>query len=133
MPKIALEGMRFYGYHGFYPEEQVVGTEFMIDVYIDTILVLLAPGVKIPEDDIQATLSYETVYQVCKIEMKKPVKLIETLATRILSRLKSQFRNAGDDDEALFSLEVKSILVRVSKFHPPLGGRVERAYVEVSG
>jgi dihydroneopterin aldolase len=133
MPKIALEGMRFYGYHGFYPEEQVVGTEFMVDVYIDTILVLLAPGVKIPEDDIQATLSYETVYQVCKIEMKKPVKLIETLATRILSRLKSQFRNAGDDDEALFRLEVKSILVRVSKFHPPLGGRVERAYVEVSG
>ena len=125
--------MRFYGYHGFYPEEQVVGTEFMVDVYIDTILVLLAPGVKIPEDDIQATLSYETVYQVCKIEMKKPVKLIETLATRILSRLKSQFRNAGDDDEALFRLEVKSILVRVSKFHPPLGGRVERAYVEVSG
>lgn len=132
MPKIALEGMRFYGYHGFYPEEQVVGTEFMVDVYIDTHLVRSDPDVKIPEDDIQTTLSYETVYQVCKIEMKKPVKLIETLAARILTRLRGQFRNR-DDDDALFRLEVKSILVRVSKFHPPLGGRVERAYVEVSG
>ena len=132
MPKIALEGMRFYGYHGFYPEEQVVGTEFMVDVYIDTHLVPSDPDVKIPEDDIQTTLSYETVYQVCKIEMKKPVKLIETLAARILTRLRGQFRNR-DDDDALFRLEVKSILVRVSKFHPPLGGRVERAYVEVSG
>jgi dihydroneopterin aldolase len=132
MPKIALEGMRFYGYHGFYPEEQVVGTEFMVDVYIDTNLVRSDPDVKIPEDDIQTTLSYETVYQVCKIEMKKPVKLIETLAARILTRLRGQFRNR-DDDDALFRLEVKSILVRVSKFHPPLGGRVERAYVEVSG
>lgn len=124
--------MRFYGYHGFYPEEQVVGTEFMVDVYIDTNLVRSDPDVKIPEDDIQTTLSYETVYQVCKIEMKKPVKLIETLAARILTRLRGQFRNR-DDDDALFRLEVKSILVRVSKFHPPLGGRVERAYVEVSG
>ena len=133
MPKIALEGMRFYGYHGFYPEEQVVGTEFMVDVYIDTALVLAGPGVKIPEDDIQTTLSYETVYQVCKIEMKKPVKLIETLADRILAQLKRQFHKPGDEDEAPFRLQVKSILVRVSKFHPPLGGRVERAYVEVSG
>jgi dihydroneopterin aldolase len=30
--KVALEGIRFYAYHGFYPEEQKIGNEFFIDL-----------------------------------------------------------------------------------------------------
>ena len=135
MPKIALEGMQFYAFHGFYPEEQVVGNEYMVDVYLDTVVHQIDPSVKLPEDDINTTISYETIYHICKLELKKPVKLIETLAQRILKKIKAQYKNRDEDlDESLlFYVEVKSVLVRVSKFQPPMGGRMHRAFVEVSG
>lgn len=31
---IGLEGMCFYGFYGFYFEEEVLGNEFVIDIYI---------------------------------------------------------------------------------------------------
>ena len=34
MAVIALEGMRFFAYHGFYPEENIIGTNYVVDVYI---------------------------------------------------------------------------------------------------
>ena len=30
--KVALEGVRFFAFHGFYPEEQLTGNEFMVDI-----------------------------------------------------------------------------------------------------
>jgi len=33
---IGLEGMEFFAYHGFYTEEQKIGTTFIVDVYIST-------------------------------------------------------------------------------------------------
>ena len=30
--KVSLEGVRFFAYHGFYPEEQVLGAEFIVDL-----------------------------------------------------------------------------------------------------
>lgn len=134
MPKIALEGMRFHALHGFYAEEQIVGNEYMVDVYLETSIQKYDRYAEIPEDDLNTTISYETIYHICKLEMKKPVKLIETLAQRILKRIKAQYKNREElqDDDQQYHVELKSIQVRVSKFNPPLGGRVHRAYVEVS-
>ena len=83
MLTLALEGMRFYAYLGFYEEEQVVCNEYQVDVYLEAI-VLKHGDAPLPEDDIQTTISYETIYHICKLEMKKPVRLLETLAQRIL-------------------------------------------------
>ena len=35
MGVIAIEGMQFYAYHGRYQEEQVVGNQFIVDVYME--------------------------------------------------------------------------------------------------
>ena len=40
MATIALEGMRFYAYHGYYEEERTLGNEFILDVYVNTEIVL---------------------------------------------------------------------------------------------
>lgn len=135
MFKIALEGMRFYAYHGFYAEEQVVGNEYQVDVYLETSVQKHARDAFIPEDDIQTTISYETIYHICKLEMKKPVRLLETLAQRILKKIKGQYKDQQQEmeDSQDYHVVLQSVTVRVSKFNPPLGGRVERAYVEVSG
>ncbi len=35
MSTIALEGMEFFAYHGCFEEEKIIGTRFIVDLYID--------------------------------------------------------------------------------------------------
>lgn len=114
---IALEGMHFWAKIGYYEEEQLVGNEIHIDVHVDTKEIILDG-----DDDLSSTLNYETIYHLCRLEMKKPVKLLETMALNIHRRIHSQFQDKG--------IEVK---VRISKISPPLNGPVDRAYIEISG
>ena len=116
MAKIALEGMRFYAYHGFYPEERKTGTHFEVDVHIETSF-----SRKVYTDDLYSTINYETVYFICKAAMKKPSKLIETVAARIIIGLQKQFNSS----------KIQNITVRIKKENPPLGGEVRNATVEL--
>jgi len=116
MATIALEGMRFYAYHGFYPEERKTGTHYEVDVTIETSF-----SRKVYTDDLYSTINYETVYFICKTAMKKPSKLIETVAARIIVGLKKQFHSA----------KLGNIIVRIRKENPPLGGEVANAMVEL--
>ena len=113
--KVALEGMQFYAFHGYYDEEQLIGTNFVVDVYVETSFIKAAEF-----DELDGTVNYETVYTICRLEMKKTARLIENVAARILERLSEQFPAASN------------ITVRLSKMNPPLGGPVARSFVEVS-
>lgn len=116
MSVIALEGMRFYAYHGFYEEEQVIGGEYVVDVVVTTFF----PRAVV-EDDLSKTINYETLYLICEAAMRKSDKLLETVASRIALDIKNQFKT------------IKELNVRVKKINPPLGGRVASAWVEVDG
>lgn len=116
MALVALEGMHFYAYHGFYEEEQVIGNDYVVDVYIDTVFTKAAI-----DDDLYQTINYETVYLICEAAMRKNSKLLETVANRIALGIKHQFKI------------IKELKVRVKKLNPPLGGRVDAAFVEVEG
>ncbi len=116
MATIALEGMRFFAYHGVYEEEQILGGDYIVDVEISTLVDKAAI-----EDDVFQTLNYETVYLICEAAMRKPANLIETVASRIALNIKHQFGF------------IKEMKVKVKKLNPPLGGRVESAWVEVDG
>ncbi len=115
MAVIALEGMHFFAYHGYYDEEQKMGTHFIVDVYIATNTKLAAQ-----KDDLEGTVNYETIYFICRTEMKKTSKMIEAVAQRIIDRL--QF---------VFGERTQGIKVRLRKLNPPLGGKVESAYIEL--
>ena len=104
MSLIALEGMEFYAYHGVYEEEQIIGNNFVIDVYITT---NYAKAVE--EDDIFKTINYETVYLVVENVMRKKVKLLETLAEYIIFALKHQFNSI---QEVNIKITKKSILLK---------------------
>ncbi len=131
MRKIVLEGMLFHACHGYYQEEQIVGNQYQVDVYLDTFIELADKNVKLPMDDISTTINYETIYNICKLEMKKPVKMIETLAASILAKIKSYYKDIEHPDD--YQVTIKHIRVRVSKFNPPMGGKIARAYVEIEG
>jgi dihydroneopterin aldolase len=112
--KVSLEGVRFFAYHGFYPEEQVLGTEFIIDV--DTELDVYGAG----GDDISNTVNYERLHQIISEEMEIPRKLLETVAYGILDQIRHEF------------LTVKNIRVAIRKMYPPLGGNVKNSLIELT-
>ena len=114
MGKIAIEGMQFYAYHGHFKEEQFVGNQFIVDIYIETNIAEAAIS-----DDLTKTLNYELVYRIAKDEMKKKSNLLEHAAKRIMDEVDKQFG------------PLEKLRVRVSKLHPSVRGNVERVYVEL--
>ena len=111
MGLIVLEGIQFHAFHGVHAEERLMGGKYQVDVYLDYPFEGNA-------DHLERTANYETVYRLTAERMKAPVKLIEHLAELILADLQLAFSEA-------------KVKVRVSKFQPPVGGVVGRAYVEV--
>lgn len=116
MAMIALEGMHFHAFHGFYEEEQILGNDYVVDVYIETVFTKAAAA-----DDLYQTINYETVYLLCEAVMRKNSKLLEAVAERIVFEIKNQFKG------------ISVLRVKVKKLNPPLGGRVDAAFVEVRG
>ncbi|MEM8907630.1 MAG: dihydroneopterin aldolase [Bacteroidota bacterium] len=113
MGKIALEGMKFYAYHGVYEEEQIIGNHFIVDVYIET-----SYEEAIADDDIHQTINYETVYLVCQTQMKRKVRLLETLLENIRTNLKHQFNS------------IQEVTIRIKKLNPIPGHQVSSSSIE---
>ena len=111
--RVSLEAYRQYAYHGFYPLEQKIGSEFIVDIHTET--EVYGDG----EDQLQNTVNYERLFQIAKAEMDTPRKLIETVAHRILDQIRHEF------------LATKSIQVRIRKINPPLGAEIANSAVEL--
>lgn len=113
MGVIALEGMEFYAFHGYYESERKKGNTFLVDVYISTDFEVAAS-----DDELEATVNYENVYNIVKEVMAEEHKLLERLARRVIDEL-----HAGLPD-------ISSARVRVSKLNPPIEGVARKAWVE---
>jgi len=112
--KVSLTGVRFFSFHGFYPEEQILGTEFIVD--IETELEVYGSG----NDDISNTVNYERLAQIASEEMSIPRKLIETVAHSMLGRIRHEF------------LAVQIIRINIRKMHPPMGLEINNSSIELS-
>jgi len=115
MGKIAIEGMRFYAFHGFYDEEQKIGNDYEVSVYVDTNFAAAAS-----KDDLAGTVNYETIYRIVKIEMQKRTRLLEALAQRIIDKIKALFDT------------IETITLRLAKLSPPISGDINRVWIEIS-
>ncbi|MFN0013719.1 MAG: dihydroneopterin aldolase [Saprospiraceae bacterium] len=113
MALIAIEGMKFHAFHGVYEAERKIGTDYMVDVYVQTVIAAASAS-----DQLEATINYESVYLACKMEMSQPKQLIESVLNGIFQRMKKQFPG------------MMALKVRVRKMNPPLGGQVASAWVE---
>jgi 7,8-dihydroneopterin aldolase/epimerase/oxygenase len=113
MTTITLQGVTFFAYHGFYPEEQKLGNCFIVDIAVD-----VEPGEQI--DDINSTVNYEQLYAIVHDQMTQTRKLIETVADGILKDIKINYPG------------VERISVTVKKMNPPLNHKVDYAGVTVN-
>jgi 7,8-dihydroneopterin aldolase/epimerase/oxygenase len=83
--KVALEGVRFFAFHGFYPEEQLIGNEFILDIITE--MNVVSDG----GDNLENTVNYERLFEIASSEMKHTRKLLETVAHGILNRIAEEF------------------------------------------
>ncbi len=104
--------MEFYAYHGCFKEEQIIGTRFLVDLYLET-------NTEEAEktDDLEDTVNYQEVYLLVKKEMDIKSKLLEHVGRRILDSIMKRFPR-------LVSAELK-----ISKMNPPLGGKIKNVSI----
>lgn len=112
---IKLSNMEFRAFHGCYLLEQQVGNRFSVNLEIDTWQDDIAA------DRVENAVSYLTVYEVVREQMKITQNTIETVALNIINALKSQFT------------QIDSVTCEVAKIAPPLGGKIERVSVILRG
>lgn len=107
--------MRFYAYHGVLKQETKVGNYYVVNIHIDADLSYACNS-----DNVEDTINYAIVYDLVKAEMQKPSKLIEHVAMRIYTSIKSEFP------------QIINLEVRLAKNSPPIRGDVQSAEVIIS-
>jgi len=112
---IELEGLEFYGYHGCFVEEQVVGNKFIVYVRMEYNAEKPAAS-----DAITDALNYQRAYEMIQEEFKIKSHLLEHVAQRLLDMLYAKFP------------ELESATVKVSKMNPPMGGQIEKVSLTLS-
>jgi len=92
--KITMDELRFFAYHGFYPEEQVTGNTFFVSVSISFPLAEFRKEEEL--DDLDKTINYETVYEIINSEMSVARKLLETVCQHMLQKIIGEFSYVED-------------------------------------
>ena len=116
MAQLVLENMEFYAFHGHYPEEQVIGGRYQVDLIFETNTTRAEAS-----DDLYDTVDYSKIYAIVREEMTKPARIMEHLARRILDAVRNNING------------IENITVRLSKMNPPVGGKMERFQIVLKG
>lgn len=114
MSVISIEGMEFFAYHGCFTEEQIIGTKFRIDLFLE-----VNTSKAEESDKLTDTVNYQEVFMMVKEEMKIKSKLLEHVGRRILDKVKIQFP------------EVEKARIKIRKLNPPLGGKMDFVSLEL--
>ena len=111
---LRIRNMRFYGYHGLYPEEGRLGQRFEVDVEVHGDFRGFARV-----ENVDATVDYPAVYTVTEsVVTQERFGLVEALADRIAEALQDQ-------------LGLSRLVVRVRKPDPPLPAHFDGVEAEV--
>jgi dihydroneopterin aldolase len=115
MGKVLLEGMEFFGYHGMYPEERVLGNRFLVNLELHTDFedAMLT-------DRLEGTVDYAQLYQLVKLRMGNRVQLLEHLGYGIIQDIRAAYP------------QVSQIRITLKKHQPAIGGLVDFSGVTVS-
>ena len=104
---IRVNTIRVHAWHGCLKEESIIGSEYTVDVELQTDLKKSSQS-----DSLQDTVDYVHVHQIVKEEMGIKSKLLEHVAQRILDRFFAELE------------PLEKAQVAVSKINPPIGGDV---------
>jgi dihydroneopterin aldolase len=102
MMTIHLQDLIFFAGHGVFPEEEILGGEFVVNVkvYFTPVQPLI--------QEISDTLNYAEIFDVVQKIMMEPTPLLETLAQKIGYQIIEKFNMAEE------------VFVKIDKSHPPI-------------
>ncbi|HEY9534054.1 MAG TPA: dihydroneopterin aldolase [Mucilaginibacter sp.] len=112
---VALSGVEFFAYHGFYPEEQKLGSHFVVDIEVE-----FTPAGDMADDDLDNTVNYEQLYEIACEEMKLTKKLIETVAQGIIAKIVQQYSF------------VDAVRLTINKLNPLVGAKTGASSVTLT-
>jgi len=110
---VALKDVKCFALHGYYPEEQLTGNHFIIDLTTE----FTPRGF---DDELVQTVNYEDLNNIIIAEMKNTQKLLETVLNNIISKVIEKYPF------------VKKIDVGIKKLHPPMPGQIGHSFVQLS-
>lgn len=114
MSKIYLEDVKIYAYHGVLPEENIIGTYYILNLEIHTDLWKAAES-----DNLNDTISYADINDILHQEMQIKSKLLEHVAGRIINKINEKFSN------------VSYVKLKLTKTAPPMKGEMKGASIEL--
>ncbi|PWS28984.1 dihydroneopterin aldolase [Pedobacter yonginense] len=110
---VALKDVKCFALHGFYPEEQLIGTHFIVDLETE----FMARGF---EDELSQTVNYEHLNTIILSEMKNTQKLLETVLHNIISRVIDLYPF------------IETVNVSIKKLNPPMPGQIGHSFVKLT-
>jgi 7,8-dihydroneopterin aldolase/epimerase/oxygenase len=110
---VALKDVKYFALHGYYPEEQLTGNHFMIDLITE----FTPTGF---DDELAQTVNYEDLNSIITAEMKNTQKLLETVLNNIISKVMERYPF------------VEKIDVSIKKLNPPMPGQIGHSFVQLS-
>ncbi len=111
---IALNDVKCFARHGWYPEEQLTGTWFLVDVTVSF------PFVSDETEDLAQTVNYEEINHIILNEMSTTRKMLETVVKQILHRLLAMYPFISGAE------------VTIRKMHPPMPGDIGHSLVRLT-
>ena len=112
---VRLNNMQFRGRHGCLESERRDGNWFRVDLAFDYDM-----RGAIRTDALEEAIDYSAIYEVIQQEMAVPANLLEHLAGRTLDAILTRFPR------------IERAELTVTKFNPPLDGKVESTSVTVN-
>ncbi|WP_018675429.1 dihydroneopterin aldolase [Riemerella columbina] len=110
--QIILEDIKIYAHHGVLPEENRIGTYYLITLKCDVDLWKAAET-----DDLEDTISYADINEIIHTEMAIPSKLLEHVAGRILKSVAKTYP------------QISYLEIKLTKTAPPMKGEMKGASV----
>jgi len=111
---IYLRNLKFHAHHGVLPQEHATGNDYVVNLRIGYPL-----QDAMMSDAVDDTLNYAEVYQLVKVEMKRPHALIERVAASIAEALEKAYP------------AIQTIDIDILKCNPPMGADGDGAGVEL--
>lgn len=104
MDKLTIEinKVKFKGYHGYYKEEQLIGSFFLVSLKVDYF------AAKGGEFTLENTVDYQRLHAIVALEMKKTKQLLEQVAQGIVQEVEKQIKG------------ICGVYVSIEKCNPPI-------------
>ena len=114
MDRLTLNNMRFFGYHGLYPEEKTLGQRFEVDLEVRGAFAAGAAA-----DDPGLLIDYTQLYKTVRdVVTGESCDLVEAMAERVARAIGSNFAPI-------------EVTVRIRKPHPPIDADFDGIEVEI--